>query len=434
MNHATCHKGTGKHLLATMLLLLAGALPAIAQDITGDWNITMDFNGNKSFMTLMLTKNPDGTLGGKWGASDLSNVKLEGDKLTFTRTVRFGENEFTMNFAGTVKDGKLTGQWSSDRGEFEANGVKMTPMSPAAGVWDLKYSIGDRDVTAKMTIGQKPDGTPDVKYASQLGESVVSNAKLQDGKLTFDRTAKFNDQEFKMAFAGTIAGDKLTGAFNSDMGEVPVAGTRFGGALIGKWLLTSKSDRGERNLLMTINPDLTGRYEFFFSEIPMKDLKLEGNQVTFVIESSFGDQTFKSDFKGTLQDGTLKGQMTSERGTNEITGKKLPATAAPAAAAGAAASSIVGTWEFVREGQDGTRRTSTLTIKPNMTGTYKMRDTEVPVTDLKVSGDEVAFKFTMSFGGNDVPMEFKGKLEGKTLKGQFISERGPREAVGKKVD
>ncbi len=434
MNHATCHLGTRKHLFLTMLLLFAGALPVIAEDVTGDWDMTMDFNGNKAFSTLMITKNPDGTLGGRWGASDLSNVKLEGDKLTLARTVRFGDNESTMNYVGTVKDGKLTGQWSSDRGEFETNGVKRKPMSPAAGVWELKYTIGDRDVTAKMIVSQKPDGALDIKYTSQLGESMVSNAKLQDGKLTFDRAAKFNDQEFKMTFAGTVQGDKLTGDFKSDMGEVAIAGARSGGALIGKWILTSVSERGTRNLLMTVNPDLTGRYEFFFSEIPMKDLKLEGNQVTFTVESSFGDQTFKSDFKGALQDETLKGQMTSERGTSEITGKKLPSVAGAAPAAAGAGSSVVGTWEFVREGQDGTRRTSTLTIKPNMTGTYKMRDTEVPVTDLKVSGDDVTFKVTMNFGGTDVPMEFKGKIDGKTLKGQFISERGPREAVGKKVE
>jgi hypothetical protein len=427
MNHATCHKRTGKHLFAVMVLMFAWALPALAQDIAGEWEMVMDFNGRQSFATLTISKNPDGTLGGKWGSSELSNVKFEGDKLTFTRTMRFGDNEFTMTYAGILKDGKITGTMSSDRGEFPVNGTRIKPKSPAVGVWDLKYTVGDRDVTAKMTVSQKPDGALDVKYTSELGDSVVSNAKFQDGKLTFDRTAKFNDQEFKMTFAGTIQGDKLTGTFKTDMGEVTVAGTRFGSALIGKWTLTSVSERGTRNLTMVVYPDLTGRYESFGGEIPMKDLKLEGNQVTFAIEMGFGDQTFKSNFKGTLQDGTIKGQMTSERGTSEITGKKL----APAAAA---ASSIVGTWEFVREGQDGTRRTSTLKIKPDMTGTYTMRDNEVPVTDLKVSGDEVTFKVTMNFGGNDVPMEFKGKLEGKALKGQFISERGPREAVGKKID
>jgi len=431
MNQVARHNSLGTRLLLVAALSLALGAPAVyaAEDVMGDWDMTMMFNENKALATLTITKNPDGTLGGRWGASELSNVKLDGQKLTFTRTIRFGENESTMTYSGTVTDGKLTGQWSSDRGEFETNGVKMKPMSPTAGVWDLSYKIGDRDITAKLTISQKPDGTLDAKYASQMGESVVSNVKFQGGKLTFDRKAKFNDQEFSMTFAGTVQGDKLTGEFKSDMGEVPVAGTRAGGALVGKWILTSVSERGTRNLLMTINPDLTGRYEFFFSEIPTKDLKLEGNQVTFSVESSFGDQTFKSDFKGKLEGNALKGQMTSERGTSEITGKKL-APAAGGAAAGASA--IVGTWEFTRETQQGTR-TNTLTIKPDMTGAYKMRDTEVPVTDLKVDGDNVAFKVTMTYNGNEVPMEFKGKLEGKTLKGEFTTSRGSREAVGKKV-
>ena len=428
MNHATCHKGTGKHLFAAMLLILAGALPVIAEDIAGEWEMVTDFNGRQTFATLTISKNADGALTGKWGSSDLSNVKFEGDKLTFTRTMRFGDQEFTMTYAGTLKDGKITGLMSSDRGEFPVNGARMKPKPPALGVWELKYTVGDRDVTAKMAISQKADGVLDVKYASQMAESVVSNVKFQDGKLTFDRAAKFNDQEFKMTFAGTVQGDKLTGAFKSDMGEVPVAGARSGGALIGKWELTSVSERGTRTLTMTVYPDLTGRYEFFGGEIPMKDLKLEGNQATFTIETGFGDQTYKADFKGTLQDGTIKGQMTSERGTSEITGKKL------ASAAGGSASSIVGTWEFTREGQDGTRRTSTLKIKPDMTGTYAMRDNEAPVTDLKVDGDQVTFKVTMKFNDNEVPMEFKGNVEGKTLKGEFTSSRGAREAIGKKID
>jgi len=427
MSHATCHKGTGKHLFLTMVLILAGALPVVAQDIVGEWEMVTEFNGRQSFSTLAVSKNADGALAGKWGSSDLSNVKFEGDKLTFTRTMRFGDQEFTMTYAGTLKDGKITGTMSSDRGEFPVNGARRKPIPPAAGVWDLAYTIGDRDVTAKLTVSQKADGAWDVKWASPMGESVISNVKVQDGKLTFDRKVKFNDQEFSMTFAGTVQGDKLTGVSKSDMGEIQASGNRFGAALIGKWELTSVSERGTRTLMMMVYPDLTGRYEFFGGEIPMKDLKLEGNQVTFAIETGFGDQTFKSDFKGTLQDGTLKGQMTSERGTSEITGKKLTPPAA-------AASSIVGTWEFTRESQDGTRRTSTLKIKPDMTGTYTMRDTEVPVTDLKVTGDDVTFKVTMNFGGNEVPMEFKGKLEGKALKGQFISERGPREAVGKKID
>jgi len=432
MNQVARHNSLGTRLLLAFALAFALGVPAVyaAEDVTGDWDMTMTFNENKAFATLSITKNPDGALSGRWGASELSNVKLDGQKLTFTRTIRFGDNESTMTYSGTVTDGKLAGQWSSDRGEFETSGVKMKPMSPVVGVWDLNYKIGDRDMTAKLTVSQKPEGSLGAKWVTERGESTISNVQFQGGKLAFDRVTSFNGNEFKSTFEGAAQGDKLTGTIKSDRGDVPVAGTRAGGALAGKWILTSVSERGTRNLLMTVNADLTGRYEFFFSEIPIKDLKLEGNQVTFTIESSFGDQTFKSDFKGKLEDGVLKGQMTSERGTSEITGKKLAPAAGGAAAPSAAG--IVGTWEFTRETQQGTR-TNTLTIKPDMTGTYKMRDTEVPVTNLKVDGDNVTFKVTMTYNGNEVPMEFKGKLEGGALKGEFTTSRGTREAVGKKV-
>ena len=116
------------------------------------------------------------------------------------------------------------------------------------------------------------------------------------------------------------------------------------------------------------------------------------------------------DYKLKLQGKTLTGQSSSERGTNEITGKKLE-QAAPAVSAASAASGLVGKWEFTRETQQGTR-TNTLTVKPDMTATYSMRDNEIPVTDLKVEGDQVSFKVTMTFNEQSFPMEFKGKLEG----------------------
>jgi hypothetical protein len=423
MNQMHIHKTWVKAAALICLLLLAQASLVAAQDITGEWEMTMDFGGRPSFATLTISKNADGTLAGKWGSNELSNVKFEDGKLTFVRTVRFGDQEFSMNYNGTLKEGKIAGTLSSERGEFAANGARVKPIPPAVGVWDIAYTIGDRDLTAKLTVSQKPDGTPDVTWASQRGESVISNVKLQDGKLTFDRAVKFNDQQFTMTFTGTAQGDKLTGVSKNDATEVPVTGTRFGAALIGKWELTVTSERGTRRGMLRVFPDLSGRYESFVGEIPVKDLKLEGNQVTFAIEMGFGDQTFKMDFKGTLDGNALKGQMTSERGTSEVTGKKL-AVAAPA---------VAGTWELTSQSQGGTR-TNTLKIKDDMTATYTSRDTETPVTDLKIEGNQISFKVTRTFNDQQVTTEFKGTVDGKTLKGEFISARGSRPVTGKKLD
>jgi hypothetical protein len=429
MSQAAGHRSARKCLFAAVLLTLLAAVPQApaAEDIAGEWGVTVDTEWGPMPGTLTFEKKADGTLTGKWGARALSNVKFENDQLTFTRIIPTPDGDITQDFKATVKDGKLIGVVSGDQGKSKVAGARRKPMLPVSGVWDLKYTVGDRDVAAKLTISQKPDGTPDAKWTTEISESVISNVKVQDDKVSFDRTIKFNDQEFEMTFEGTAQGDKLTGVSKSDMGDIPVTGTRVGADLIGKWEITAVSDMGTFTSLMVVHPDLTGTYEIF-SDVPMKDIRFENGQLMFTVQFGPEDQPFKMDFKGKVEGKTLKGQMTSDMGTSEVTGKKMEPAAAPAAA-----SSVVGTWEFTREGRDGTQRTSTLTIKPDMTGAYRMRDTDVPVTNLTVNGDQVSFKVTTTYNENEVVMEFKGKVEGKTLTGEFTTSRGTREAVGKKV-
>ena len=417
------HKTIGRTLVLVSLVLLAQtSLVLAAEDITGQWEMTMNFGGRDSFAMLTITKNADGSLSGKWGSDDLSNVKFQDGKLTFVRTIKFGDQEFSMDYAGTLKDGKILGAMTSDQGEFDVNGARFKPKSPALGMWNVSFNIGDRDITGQLAVSEKPDGTLEGKWISERGNTVISNVKFMDGKLTFNRKSTFGDNTYESDFEGTISDNNLTGVFKSQRGEMPAKGSRVGAPLIGKWDLTSVSDFGTRQSMMRINGDMTGRYEFFGGEIPIKNLKLEGNQVTFALEMGFGDQTFTLNFKGTLDGKNLKGQMTSDRGTSEITGKKVEE-----------ASAVVGTWEFTRETQQG-MRTSRLTIKPDMTGTYSFRDNPVDIKDLKVDGNNVSFKIEMSFNDRQFTMEFKGKVEGKTLKGEFITQRGTREAIGKKVD
>jgi hypothetical protein len=414
-----------KFIALACLLLLVQTSFVLAGDITGEWEMKMDFGGRDSFATLTISKNADGTLSGKWGSQDLSDVKFKDGKLTFVRTIRFGDQEFTMDYEGTLKDGKITGTMSSDRGDFAANGSRRKPKPPILGVWDISFDVGDRVINAKLSVSQKPDGTADAKWDEAEGEHTLSNVKLKDGKLSLTRDTKFQDFEFQTTCELTAKGNKLSGTMQSDMGELEVKGNRVGAALIGKWELTIDSDWGTRPGMMRIDGDLTGRYEMFGGEIPMKNLKVEGDKVTFTLEMGFGDQTFETEFKGKLEGNTIKGEMSSDMGTSDIVGKKVEKAmkAAP----------LAGTWEFTRETPRGTR-TSTLKIKKDMTGTYTIRDNETPITDLKVDGDNVSFKITMRWQDSEFQMEFKGKLDGKDLKGEFITERGAREAMGKRVD
>ncbi len=417
------HKTIGKTFVVICLMLFAQtSLVWSAEDITGQWEMKMDFGGRDSFATVSISRKADGNLSGKWGSADLSDVKFQDGKLSFVRIIQFGDQEFILDYAGTLKDGKITGTMSSDQGEFAANGARMKPKIAALGTWDVSFNIGDRDITGKLDVSEKSDGMLDGKWISERGNTVISNVKFQNGKLTFNRKSTFGDNTYESDFEGTVSGHKMTGAFKNQRGEMPAKGTRVGAALVGKWELTTVSEFGTNTSLMRINGDMTGRYELFGSEIPMKNLKLEGDQLTFAIEMGWGDQTSILNFKGKLDGKNLTGQIAWDSGTGDVSGKKVEE-----------ASAVVGTWEFTRESSRGTR-TSTLKIKEDMTGTYTARDNEIPVKDLKVDGNNVSFKIELSFNDTQFTMEFKGKVNGKTLNGEFITQRGSREAIGKKID
>ena len=423
MNQMLMQKRIGKSVIVTcILLLLQTSFALAAEDITGEWEMKMEFGGRESYATMAISKKADGTLAGKWGSGDLSDVRFVDGKLTFARILTFGDQEFIMEYEGTLKDGKITGTMSSDRGEFAVNGARKKAMCPALGQWDMKFNVGDRKITGRLIISGKPDGKMAGKWEAEFGEHTVSNVKFQDGKLTYTRKSKFGERQWESTFEGMVKGHKLAGAFKSQRGEMPTTGERVGIPLIGKWEMTTTSERGTRTSMMMINGDLTGRYEFFGGEIPMKDIKLEGDQVTFGIEMGWGDRTFQMNFKGKLDGKTLKGELSSERFTSQVVGKKLKET-----------SPVVGTWEFTRETTRGTR-TSTLKIKEDMTVTYTVRDNELAVTDLKVDGNQISFKVIMRYGDREVPMEFKSKVDGTRLVGERTTSRGTNKITGKKID
>jgi hypothetical protein len=150
---------------------------------------------------------------------------------------------------------------------------------------------------------------------------------FKDGTLTFTRQSKVQDFEFTTTYKGTIKGHALTGWLDGgDMGRWQADGKRAGAPLIGTWEFENTTQWGPSTRTLIIYPDMTGRYQGFDGFIPIQDLKLEGDDVTFKIEGGFGDRTFVIEFKGKLAEDTLKGEMISERGNRPASAKKVKET------------------------------------------------------------------------------------------------------------
>jgi hypothetical protein len=117
--------------------MLQGEAKTGADAILGQWQMNITVPAREIVEKLTITKNADGTLAGKWeaqrGENTISDVKFEVGKLTFTRTSKFGDREFTMTFAGTVEGDSIKGVFSSERGEREINATRITTTKTEEG-------------------------------------------------------------------------------------------------------------------------------------------------------------------------------------------------------------------------------------------------------------------------------------------------------------
>jgi hypothetical protein len=94
----------------------------IGADLIGVWNLEVaseDFGTRKQ----RLRVNPD--LSGYYGAMAIEKIDLNEDQVSFKHTMRFGDNEFEMSFAGTLDGEKLTGEMTTSRGTQKVTGTKV---------------------------------------------------------------------------------------------------------------------------------------------------------------------------------------------------------------------------------------------------------------------------------------------------------------------
>jgi hypothetical protein len=136
-----------KKAVAVMALALATVCVAHGQDLTGDWQGSLNTGMGELRIVLHITKAADGTLKAVLDSPDqgivgmpVDSIKLDGNKLAFTVNVVKGSYE------GTVKNGgSITGNWAQPKKmplEFKktTTSIKLdhppAPPSDIDGEWD----------------------------------------------------------------------------------------------------------------------------------------------------------------------------------------------------------------------------------------------------------------------------------------------------------
>ena len=291
----------------------------------GDWLVKMTFGERQMESILSFSRDKEGNRTGQWisfwGINDLKDVKFEDGKLSFLQVVRFGENEFRSTFTGTIEDDKLTGTLSSDRGESKLEGKRSPRIPGAVGNWEMKYKVGEREITGTLVIKVGKEGKLTAEWQSQRGEHEITDLQYERGNLSFKRKSKFDDRQWESTFEGTVQRDTntLTGVIKSERGEIAAEGKLIGTPLIGTWILEITSERGTRKQRLRVNPDMSALY----GSMPLKKVNLEDGKVSFKLVMEFGEQKFEMSFQGKLADSKLTGELTSSRGTQKVKGTKV---------------------------------------------------------------------------------------------------------------
>ena len=290
--------------------------------IIGDWHVKVHVDGQQMSSILSLSEDDDGNIKGElvnlWGLSELRDIKYEGNELSFVQVNQFRDQENTTNFIGSVRRGRLTGTFSSGRGDFEAEGVRLRRVPVIAGEWKTTLKTDDREFTANLIVKVDEQRKLSADWKSQWGEHEITNVNFKAGKLTFDRNSKIQDRQWESSFEGKIKRHTLTGIIKADRGDISVEGKRVGAAVVGLWELDIVSDSRNRKQLLRINPDLSAMY----GPIAVKKVDFDNDQLTFKKSLDFGERKYDISFAGQVKSRKLTGEVTTSRGTRKITGQR----------------------------------------------------------------------------------------------------------------
>jgi len=92
-----------------------------------------------------------------------------------------------------------------------------------------------------------------------------------------------------------------------------------------------------------------------------------------------------------------------------------------------AAADVTGKWVAQVPTRDGSTRETTFNFKvegEKLTGTMSGFQGETPISDGKISGDDVSFKVKISFNNNEITLLFTGKVSGDEIKFTRTREGG----------
>ena len=190
----------------------------------GCWDMKLKTKDGESAAILAVKAGKDGSLSAEWqkieGERKITDVKCEGNKLTFKSTTKVQDAENVCDFEGTIepKTDTLAGVFKAEGNEMPAEGKLIG--SELIGTWILDVAAPWGNSRQRLKINRDMSG--------MYGVTLVENITLEGDKVSFKVTPEFGRMRFEMNFEGKLDGSKLTGELKNPMASQLVTGKKVG--------------------------------------------------------------------------------------------------------------------------------------------------------------------------------------------------------------
>ena len=336
----------------------------------------------------------------------------------------------------------------------EANKAKEAKKENAAkkadprGTWKWERTFGERTFksTLKLVLeGDKLTGT----YKGRGDEVKIENARLEGDKLSFQYTRRFNDREITFKYQGKVTASTIKGTLEFSSGdrtrnlEWEAKRTVEFADILGLWKIKRKRDNGEiieSSIRLTGEGDkLKGLYTSRWGELQARDIKLNANELSFVLSRETDSGGFRAVYKGKVSGNIIKGTMKyrfgDREGTREFEGRReVKKEKRPVKIA-----AILGKWNFEVTTDGGeTLKPSILITREGdrLKGLYTSRYGEREAKKIQLKGDALSFEISGETDNGGFLIVYKGKLSGDSIKGtidyQFGDRKGSTEFTGRR--
>ncbi len=348
--------------LAAAVVLVSLSVPLSAveapETLDGRWIVLVETeNGERRESSIEFTRSGDAVRAVYRSSSDerivIENARYAEGKLTFsvTRTIDGNEREISFRGEATGKD-RIAGIASI--GDRKVATVVMERQArPVAkgnpvGKWNVRALApdGGRTYESVLEVSVKGDrlagtvtgerGRLDIKSIARKGEGLLIkfDLPLEDQTVPIEIAIRFDGAD-RLVGRWSVPDSEFSGEWTAARVAAPAAKKEPAkpavkpAAVAGQWRSSTVLDDG-RELRFTIelrrgdDGRLAGRIVMEEYTIDLKDVRLEGDKLSYVIEREQDGETSRIEVAGTIAGKKIAGRWRSQDGSQgEWSGRKV---------------------------------------------------------------------------------------------------------------